>query len=92
VAHVNVKKCEQALCGTIIKVFSPSGDPIDHKNVGRMIFWDTSHIGGGAYTGRALVPAFNKEYDAQMTLSGNRLTVKGCYGPVCHSQKWTRVN
>ena len=92
VAHVNVTKCRQALCGTIVKVFSPSGDQISHKNVGRMIFWNATPRGGGAYGGRALVPAFNKEYDAEMVLSGNRLMVKGCYGPVCHSQKWTRIN
>ncbi len=74
-----------------MKVFSPDGQQISHKNVGRTIFWDMIAQGGGSYAGRALVPAYNKEYDAKMQLSGNRLTVKGCFGPVCESQKWSRV-
>jgi uncharacterized protein (DUF2147 family) len=28
---------------------------------------------------------------AAMTLSGNRLTVRGCKGPVCDTQVWTRL-
>lgn len=90
-AYVDVQKCAKALCGKIVKVFSPEGQQISHKNVGRMIFWDVKAQGGGAYAGRALVPAYNKEYDAEMLLNGNRLTVKGCFGPICQSQKWARI-
>lgn len=91
VAHVNVHKCASALCGKIVKVFSPSGQEISHKNVGRMIFWDVNSKGGGAYAGRALVPAYNTEYNAEMKLAGNRMTVSGCKGPICQSQTWKRV-
>jgi len=90
-AFVQVQQCARALCGKIVKVFNPDGKPINHKNIGRMIFWNMIAQGGGIYAGRALVPAYNKEYDAQMLLSGNRLTVKGCFGPVCQSQKWARI-
>ncbi len=92
IAYVKVQHCARALCGKIVKVFSPDGQQITHKNVGRTIFWDMMAQGGGRYAGRALVPAYNKQYDAQMRLSGNRLTVKGCLGPVCASQQWARVN
>ncbi|QGX98959.1 DUF2147 domain-containing protein [Roseovarius faecimaris] len=91
VAHVSIQKCASALCGKIVKVFSPAGQEISHKNVGRMIFWGVTPTGGGAYQGRALVPAYNTEYDAEMKLSGNQLTVGGCKGPICQSQTWKRV-
>ena len=91
VAYVDVQKCAKALCGHIVKVFNPAGQQIKHKNVGRKIFWNVTPQGGGEYAGRALVPVLNKEYDAEMRLSGNQMKVSGCFGPICQSQKWKRV-
>lgn len=91
VAHVDVYNCSGALCGKIVKVFNPNGQQIDHKNVGKVIFWGVNPKGGSTYEGRALVPAYNAQYDAEMTLKGNHLTVAGCKGPICQSQTWTRV-
>lgn len=92
VAHVAVAKCGAALCGTIVRAYDKAGKQITTPNVGKRIFWDVKPTGKGDYAGRAWVPAFNREYPASMSVSGNRMVVKGCFGPACMSQKWTRVN
>jgi uncharacterized protein (DUF2147 family) len=91
VAHVAVTECGAALCGKIVKAFDPSGKQITTPNVGKRVFWDMTPLGNGEYEGCAFVPAHNREYAGQMTLKGNRLDVGGCLGPICMSQRWTRV-
>lgn len=34
----------------------------------------------------------NREYDGTLKVSGAKMTVKGCLGPVCQSQTWHRVD
>ncbi len=89
-AHVVARPCGVALCGTIEKVFDKSGQSVQAPTIGTRVFWDMRGS-GGVYAGRAYVPAFKKEYKAQMRLRGNQLTVSGCLGPVCKSQTWKRV-
>ena len=91
VAHVDVHKCGQTLCGRIIKAFDASGQPVTTPNVGKRVFWNMRPVAAGRYEGRAWVPAHGREYDAEMQLNGNRMLVRGCLGPVCQSQKWARV-
>ncbi len=90
-AIVSSRPCGQALCGTITQVFNSQGQKIEHKNVGKRIFWDMRQVSPGVYEGRAFVPAFGAEYAGKMTLNGNTMKVGGCFGPVCKSQTWTRV-
>jgi len=94
VAHVDIEPCGgDTVCGTIVRAFDKDGNPVVTKNVGKRIFWDMARQEAqGAYFGKAYVPVFRATYDAGMTLSGNRLKVKGCAGPICKSQTWTRVN
>ena len=92
VAHVRVYECAKALCGQIVRTFNAAGQEIAHPNTGKRVFWNMIPEGGGEYEGRAFVPAHNREYAAEMQLAGNRLTVRGCLGPVCMSQLWKRVN
>ena len=52
--------------------------------------------GGGAqsladYRGKVLLPLYKTVVDGLFDVNGNRLTLKGCLGPVCRSQSWTRV-
>jgi len=48
--------------------------------------------GGGSYTGgRIWAPDVDKTYRSKMALSGNRLKVSGCVGPICRSQNRTRI-
>ncbi|MFK7938286.1 MAG: DUF2147 domain-containing protein [Roseovarius sp.] len=91
VAHVDVYACGASLCGKIVRAFTSAGKRVNTPTVGTRVFWDMVSSGAGTYSGRAYVPAHNRDYAATMRLSGNSLRVKGCLGPVCQSQTWTRV-
>ena len=90
-ALVASRPCGDALCGTITEVMDSDGRTIEHRNVGRRIFWDMRPVSPGVYQGRAFVPAFGAEYEGTMTLQGNSMKVGGCFGPICKTQTWTRV-
>ncbi|MWD27268.1 DUF2147 domain-containing protein [Aquicoccus sp. SCR17] len=91
--HIVVSQCGQAYCGTLVRAYSPQGDPITTKNVGKRLFWDMRAEGGGLYDdGKVYVPLFGRTYDAEIRVSGNRLKVRGCLGPVCKDQTWARVD
>ncbi len=91
VAHVEVTRCGDAICGEIVKTFNRDGNAILHPNIGKRVFWGMKPVGGGEYEGRAFVPAHNREYPGQITLDGNKMKVGGCFGPICMSQDWRRV-
>lgn len=92
VAHVEVYDCgASAVCGKIVRTFNQQGTEIVTENVGSRVFWDMLPKGQGQYEGRAYVPAHGRDYNAEMQLAGNRLTVEGCLGPVCMGQTWRRV-
>lgn len=92
VGHVEVRNCGQTLCGTLVRAYDKSGQQVVTPNVGKRLFWDMEPRGGGAYDdGQVYVPVFGRNYDAEMTVAGDRLVVKGCLGPVCKNQTWTRV-
>ncbi|SLN54649.1 hypothetical protein PEL8287_02926 [Roseovarius litorisediminis] len=92
IGHIQISPCGSMLCGTIIQAYDPSGKEVVTPNVGKRLFWNMKVEGAGAYGGgRVFVPAHNREYDAAMKLQGQKLSVKGCVGPVCQGQVWTRV-
>ncbi len=91
VAHVEVTRCDAALCGEIVRTLDPQGQPIAHPNIGKRVFWDMKATGEGTYQGRAYVPAHDREYRGRLTHEGDRLEVGGCVGPICMSQEWSRV-
>jgi uncharacterized protein (DUF2147 family) len=91
-AHIHAHPCGAATCGVIARTFDRTGREIQTPNLGRQVFWDMTPKGQGVYEGRAFVPAHNRTYDGVMKLSGNRMKVGGCLGPVCLSQVWERVN
>ena len=90
--HVVIRECGGAYCGRLERAFDPVGRPIVTKNVGRELLSNLKAQGGGAYQGRAFVPIFGKSFDAEVNVAGNRMTVRGCAGPVCKKQVWKRVN
>jgi len=91
VAHVTVEPCGGAICGTILRAYDKSGQQVTTPNIGKRVFWDLRPVGPDRYEGRAYVPAHDRDYDGELVLRGDRLTVKGCLGPVCMSQNWRRV-
>ncbi len=92
IAHVEVTRCNAALCGRIIRAYDSGGREIITPNVGKQVFWDMTPEGPELYRGRAWVPAHDREYAAKMVLEDDRLKVSGCVGPICQSQVWARLN
>lgn len=90
VADVKAEACGIYVCGTIVRVFDATGARVQAPTVGQRVFWNMAPQ-GDIYVGRAYVPAHRRAYDAQIRVSGDRMTVKGCLGPICQSQVWTRL-
>jgi uncharacterized protein (DUF2147 family) len=92
--HVEIKPCGEAFCGTLIKAFNAEGAEIDSPNIGRQIVWNMVAYADGLYDdGRIYSPDRDKEYNGDMTLSGDSLAVRGCVLGICRDGgTWKRVN
>jgi uncharacterized protein (DUF2147 family) len=77
----------------LIKAFDGSGKEIKSENVGKRIVWDMKAYDSGLYDdGKVWSPDRNKTYDADMTLTGNKLAVRGCVFGICRDGgTWSRV-
>jgi uncharacterized protein (DUF2147 family) len=91
VAHMQIVRCGAAICGTVLRAFDKTGQQVTTPNVGKRVIWDMQPEGGGAYRGKVLLPLYRATVDGQFRVAGDSLTLKGCLGPVCKSQSWTRV-
>ena len=91
--HVQIKPCGAAFCGTLIKAFDGAGKEIDSPNVGKKIVWDMVAYPDGLYDdGQIWSPDRDKTYNSDMTLSGDKLSVRGCVLGICRDGgTWTRV-
>ncbi|MFD1508271.1 DUF2147 domain-containing protein [Lacimonas salitolerans] len=92
VAHMQLSRCGEAICGKVARAFDQSGDPVTTPNVGKQVIWDvTPETGAGKYNGKVLLPLYGATVNGDFTVAGDHLTLKGCMGPICRSQNWTRV-
>lgn len=91
--YVQIKPCGPAFCGTLIKAFDETGKQIDSPNVGKKIVWDMVAYGDGVYDdGKIWAPDRDKTYSSDMTLTGDKLAVRGCVFGICRDGgTWTRV-
>ena len=91
--HIEVKPCGPAFCGTLIKSFDSAGAPIESPNIGRKIVWDMVAYADGLYDdGKVYSPDRDKTYNSDMTLTGDKLAVRGCVLGICRDGgTWTRV-
>ena len=91
-AHVEIKPCGAAFCGTIKKSFDASGE-IRSPNVGKQLVRNMAPQGGGKYAGQVWRPSNDKVYTGKIELSGTRMKLSGCVagGLFCSSQSWQRV-
>jgi uncharacterized protein (DUF2147 family) len=91
--HVQIKPCGPAFCGTLVKAFNGEGKEIESDNIGRKIVWDMVPYADGLYDdGRIYSPDRDKEYNGDMTLSGDNLSVRGCVMGICRDGgTWKRV-
>jgi uncharacterized protein (DUF2147 family) len=91
--HVEIKPCGPAFCGTLIQAFDSAGKPMESPNVGRQIVWDMVAYADGLYDdGQIYSPDRDKTYNGDMTLTGDKLAVRGCVLGICRDGgTWARV-
>ena len=91
--HVQIGACGAMFCGTLVTAFDGSGKQIDSPNIGKQIVWDMVAQGDGAYgDGKVWSPDRDKTYNSDMTLAGNKLSVRGCVLGICRDGgTWSRV-
>ena len=91
--HVEIKPCGPAFCGVLVKAFDGAGKEIASDNIGRKIVWDMVPYADGLYDdGKIYSPDRVKEYNGDMTLAGNNLSVRGCVLGICRDGgTWKRV-
>ena len=91
-AYVTISECGAKVCGVISRTFNADGE-YKSGNIGKKLVWDMQPEGDGAYrNGKIWQPSKDKVYSSKMDLSGNTLKVRGCIGPICKKQTWSRVN
>jgi uncharacterized protein (DUF2147 family) len=92
IGQVVIRRCGAAFCGRVMKVHDRNGKSVVTRSMGRDLFWGLKARGAGQYHGgRVWIPLYDREYDAKARLSGDRLRVLGCLGPLCDGQTWLRL-
>ena len=95
---------KQGLCGTIVWISEPNdkqGRPqTDKANqnaslrnrpiIGLQIFQGWREAGPNKWSGAVYDPEDGRDYDVDISLAGDRLTLKGCIAFLCDSDTWTR--
>jgi len=92
VGHVRFSRCGEALCGKVLKAFDKSGNSVKTKNVGKRVIWGMKPTGNGNYAGNMYVSMLDKNVKGTFRVSGQSMTVRGCYGPLCSSQVWKKID
>ena len=104
-AILQISDCGRSICGRIAKflVTPPQGaDQRDVKNrdaakrsrklLGTPVLTSFSED-GDLWRGRIYDPKSGKDYRSVIRrTSASKLEVKGCLGPFCQTQNWTRAN
>ena len=87
------RPCGPAFCGTLVKAFDSAGAVKASGNIGKTIIWEMVAYPGGVYDDWPVgSPDRNKTYNSDMTLTGNKLAVRGCVLGICRDGgTWTRV-
>ena len=87
-AKVRFGQCGSGYCGTIVWLQHPEGP----GKIGEQVFFGMGQAGPNTWKGTAHNPEDGNDYDGSMTMSGNRLTTKGCAmgGMICKTVVWSR--
>ena len=101
---VNCAPPKQGLCGTIVWISEPndkSGKPQtdkanknrslrDRPIIGLPIFEGWRPAGTNKWKGSVYDPEDGDSYDIDITLAGDKLTLRGCVAFICDSETWVR--
>ncbi|MBM3929337.1 MAG: DUF2147 domain-containing protein [Sphingomonadales bacterium] len=101
-AIVEIAPCGAQLCGRIVKVLKPrpGGPAVDANNpdparrnqpIEGLSILTGFTAKGDRWGGRIYDPESGRTYRSELIAEGNTLKVKGCFGPFCKSQDWTRL-
>ncbi len=91
--HVVVSRCGAAFCGKLVRTYDRNGAPIITKNTGKTLFWNLVEVSPETYrNGRVFVPIMNLTANAEIDVVEDRLMIRGCKGPICKKQTWSRVD
>ena len=102
-AIVQIAPCGQALCGRIVKILKPDpGKPLTDANnpdaalrsrpiLGISILTGFTP-GSDRWKGQIYDPQSGRTYRSELARDGTTLKVKGCFGPFCRTQQWSKVN
>jgi uncharacterized protein (DUF2147 family) len=101
-AIVEIAPCGAQLCGRIAKVLKPrpGGPAVDINNPDKALrqrpiegiaILSGFTAAGDRWKGRIYDPESGRTYRSELVASGGTLKVKGCFGPFCRSQEWTRT-
>ncbi|HEX8555855.1 MAG TPA: DUF2147 domain-containing protein [Sphingomonas sp.] len=101
-AIVEIAPCGQALCGRILRVLKPGpdGPAVDANNpnpalrtrpVEGIQILSGFTVAGDKWKGRIYDPESGRTYRSELVAAGGGLKVKGCFGPFCRTQNWTRA-
>lgn len=92
IGHVEFYECGGLTCGKLIRSFNGNGQPIESTNIGKNVVWDMASQSETKWSkGRIWDPGADKTYRSKMSLSGDKLKVSGCVGPICRANTWVRV-
>ncbi|MEP1229179.1 MAG: DUF2147 domain-containing protein [Litorimonas sp.] len=102
-AIIDISFCEPTRpCGKITWVDPNGASVVDRNNpddslkdrplIGVMMLWGFKAKGNKWKGGKIYNPQDGKTYSSKVSLNDDRtLKVKGCVGPICKTQIWTRV-
>jgi uncharacterized protein (DUF2147 family) len=107
-AKIQISRCGPGICGRIVWLKEPidratSKPQVDDKNpnpalttrriLGLSILSNMKSRGDKDWAGRIYNADDGKTYDATISLQDeNALKVRGCVGPLCGSETWSRAN
>jgi uncharacterized protein (DUF2147 family) len=92
ISYIEIRQCGDRICGRILKAFDRTGKEVRTPNIGKELFWGMVPHGDGGYSdGTAWVPLLDVKVRASMQLTGGRLKIRACKGPVCETLNWTRI-
>jgi uncharacterized protein (DUF2147 family) len=102
-AMVEVGPCGAKLCGRITRILKPNPnrpstdrnnpDPaLRNRPIQGLAILSGFTAEGDRWKGRIYDPRNGRDYRSELVREGNILKVKGCLGPFCRTQEWTRAN
>jgi uncharacterized protein (DUF2147 family) len=92
-AHIAMAPCGAAVCGKIARTFNADGEYAS-DTIGKTLVIDMVPAGDGTYEGSVWRPSNDRIYIGKMTLTGDRLALRGCVagGLICSKQTWARID